>query len=419
MIENVKSFALLLLLFLIAFEGVFGEYKVGGIGVVRMIEICFFLMVFNQFLNDSRNKILSSTNWIFLIFIILLILKFFTITFIFRSIELDIVLDIIRIITLVIHLYLMFYLIRRNYKNINIIIGFNLLIMFIAFFQSGLTPLTDWAWAIKYDYFDSGWEGFEDSIFFRKRVIGLYLSSIPLAYVLVGNMILGLYMNIKTNKNVYIIYFVFLGLISIFSLTRSVVLSWIVLFLFIIIRYLATSKISIFKKGLFALVVFGILIYSTAFYLDNMSKLERISSVSGDSATGRIPLAITGLYATFRYPMGPSEAQYQNAKLEMFKVFHHHHILDYGSHNGIVNIGLKYSLIGLIAFFIYMAKIRNRIEHSAISTEMRFFFLFAAIAYLVNSIVHNKFFVIDDFYGLVLIALIAYEYDLSLKIKNV
>lgn len=408
-----KKNVLFLILFLVAFEGVFVQYKIAGVNFPRFIELFFFIYIFKSFLSDFiNNRILNNINKMFFVFFLLLFVKLFVVTFIQGDLNINILIDAVRVFTLVIYLYILYYLLKIDIKNINIILAINSIIMFIAFFQSEITPFTNLAWDIKNNYFPTK---YEDSITFRKRVVGLYETSIILAYVLVPNMILSIYMYIKTKINLYIVYFFFLGLIAIFSLTRSVVLSWIILFIYLIVIIIKNS--SIFQKILFISTLLFVLSYGINVYIQNEKSLNRVSSVDGNSAEGRIPLAITGAYAILKHPLGISAENYEIAKKEMYIILNNKNILKYSSHNGILNVGFQYTLLGLIVLFIYFFKL-IKIIRLVIPKEMKFFFFMALLSYLANVLFHNTFMVIDDFYGLILFAIIAYEYSINKNQKE-
>jgi hypothetical protein len=410
----VKSFKILsiyLLLFLFAFEGTMGSMKIAGISYPRIVESIIFIFLFKNYLDDiSTNKVLNLINKVFGVLILLLALKLFTVTFLQDSLDMSIFIEAIRVVFLDIIIYLIYYVLI-NYKNtLQIILIVNSIIMLVAFFQSSLTPFTDIAWDLKNNYFSLNTVGYDDNITFRKRVTGFYSTSIPLAYVLTMNMIITVYLYLKNKSNIYIMYFVFLGVIAILSLTRSVVLSWVVLFLYI--SFIGLTKAKITNKILFIILLFFSFSYATNIYLNNMDSLDRVTNTNGASAQGRLPLAITGLYATVKYPFGISKENYKIVKEEMYEILHNKNILKYSSHNGVVNIGLKYTFFGLIIFILFLFYMIKLIKQN-LPSEMKYFFIVAFFAYLANSLFHNTFIIIDDFYGIILFSIIAYEYKIN------
>jgi hypothetical protein len=354
--------------------------------------------------------VLNLINKVFGVLILLLALKLFTVTFLQDSLDMSIFIEAIRVVFLVIIIYLIYYVLI-NYKNtLQIILIVNSIIMLVAFFQSSLTPFTDIAWDLKNNYFSLNTVGYDDNITFRKRVTGFYSTSIPLAYVLTMNMIITVYLYLKNKSNIYIMYFVFLGVIAILSLTRSVVLSWAVLFLYI--SFISLVKAKIINKILFIILLFFSFSYATNIYINNMDSLDRVTNTNGASAQGRLPLAITGLYATVKYPFGISKENYKIVKEEMYEILHNKNILKYSSHNGVVNIGLKYTFFGLIIFILFLFYMIKLIKQN-LPSEMKYFFIVAFFAYLANSLFHNTFIIIDDFYGIILLSIIAYEYKIN------
>jgi hypothetical protein len=403
-----------LLIFLISFEGVFNFYKIGGLSFVRLIELIYFIFLFKVFLESYRNIALKKFYIMFFAFLITSFLRIFSVTFIQNDLDTYLFKTIFNILFLVLYLFLNYYIINKNFNYIKIILFINFFIVLIAFFQSSLTPLTDLAWEIKYQYFGLNSIGFEDSNTFRKRVIGLYPFSIPLAYVLVTNMILTVYLYLKEKNNIYLLYFLFLGIVSVFTLTRSIIISWLILTIYV--SYINIFKFNLFKKILFITIISLTLSYGINKYIENADSLDRITKTDGASAEGRLPLAITGIYAVLKYPLGISEYNYNQVKKEMFYEFQNTSILKYDSHNGIINIGIEYTLLGIFIFIFTLYSI-NKIMKKYIDKELRYFFYIAFLSYIANALFHNNILVIDDYYSLILFAILAYEIKLKKEQK--
>lgn len=408
-ISRLLSYApYMLLIYFLAFQGVYSHSSLAGIGINRLIEFVFFVFVAKSFLADlQHNQVITMTVRLLAIFGLLLCLKVF-VTFVFEAeIDMSLFIDLIRLPFILFPFYLVYYLMNRGVKIIQLLLLFNFPIMLVAFFQAQITPFTDLAWDLKFNAFGANSVGIDDTTWFRERVTGLYSTSIPLAYVLVTNIILSSYLYVKSRNNLYLLYFFFLGLICFFSLTRSAVLSWAIMLLYL--GYKSLMVESLVQKVIAAGVLSVLLLYGLNVYTENASTFSRVASTEGESAEGRLPLMLTGIYTLAHYPLGVSEASYSAAKKEMFDIFHVANILEYESHNGFINIGFEYTLLGLFFFGLYLWLLRSVIKKH-FSKELQGFFAVSLFAYASNAFFHNNIIFIQDFSALSVLALVAYEY---------
>jgi len=406
-----KYIAFLIASFYIAFEAVYTYTSID-----RLYEFIFFLFIYSSYRADLKtNKVIELTSKLLMIFLLLIVLRMFTIFIVSSELEFTLIRDFVRVFFMLFYFYIVYYLISKNFKILYLIVGLNFLIMLAAFFEADITPLTDETWEFKYTYFKANSMGFEDTVTFRKRVIGLYATAIPLAYILASNMVITLYLYIKNENLIFVLYFFMLGMIAIFTQTRSVLLSWIVLFIYLI--YIHLFKGSFFRRimtiGLMVIAIFS----GGNFYLNNTEfteQLNRVSNVDDDSAQGRGPLMLTGLYTVLKHPFGHTKDDYTANKEEIYVVSNNLDVLKFPAHNGLLSIGFKYTIFGIIIFFIYLLLMRN-IVHKYLPSKYKAFFTVSFIAYLLNGFFHNNFLFVEDFYALIIIAIIAYEYQLSRK----
>lgn len=404
---SLKNFSFIFILFLIATEGLFAEYK-----IVRLMELTFFIYIIRYFYEDlNRNKVILTTFKFTILLLLMLCLKLFTITFIYYQSDFDIFTSAIRLILMFMVFYTIYFIISKDIKYLNLLLLLNFPILLVAFFQSDLTPLTDFAWNLKFNYF----RGPEDTPWFRTRVNGLYEYAIPFGYVLVTNMIISSYMYKKFGTNIYFYYFIFLGIVSTFTLTRSVMISWVIVFIYII--YLGMKKINIVKKSIFIITLFAMISYGVNAYTENTDRFSRLSSTSDESAQGRLPLAITGLYTLVTHPFGLTDQEYKIAKEEMYALYQNQNILDFASHNGLLNLGFVYTFMGLLSFFLYIIYVMI-LSRDRFDKDNKIFFTIALFAYLGNALFHNNFIFYMDFYGFILLAILAFEYTESDKQIN-
>jgi len=421
-IEKMKYYEkiiLLMLSFLIATEGIFVGIKMSIIDIHRFIEIIIFLYFINTIIYEINHSKLLRIIFRFQLFLFLLLsLKLFTVTFIYEEISTSIFWDMARLFLMFMLFYLIFIYLKYMKNGLRIILLFNFPIMLIAFMQFNLFPFSDFAWDFKNTYFannsvDLAMSNDADTqTAFRTRVIGLYGFSIPLAYILSVNMIMTAYLYLKSNNFIYILYLVFLGVISIFTLTRSILLSWFVIMSYILFKFFKNTKFSTKVVSFIILLIFSI--FAVNQFTSNSSSFNRLSGVEDASAAGRIPLALTGTYAMVSYPFGVSKNAYDDIKKEMFQIYHQTNILNFTSHNGIIQFGLTYTLIGFFVLAYFLMNI-FRILRDTLDKEMYIFMLVAFFTYLVNALFHNNFIFVEDYYSMIILALLVYEYDLNTK----
>jgi hypothetical protein len=397
--------------FILGTEGIFTGYTFSGFPIIRLSEIILFILIIKSFFNDIKENLLLYFFMKFiLVLIILLFLKLGVLIFYKHDMATFIFLDIFRVILYGIIIYLGYFMLTRNFKYINILLFFSLLIYLVAFFQSELTPFTDFSQNLKLQYFSQNTEIdiSEKSLF--SRLTGLYSYTLVLGYALLTTSIVLVYMYIKTSSKKYMYYFLFLGLIIFLTLTRSIIISWAILLIFIIFNTFDSNNQ--IKKIAFLIIILFSTIYGTIFYNNNIDKLSRGLSFTDKTTEGRIPLLITGAYALILNPLGITDNDYTEVKKEMFKVFKHPDILVYPSHNALINLGIQYTILGLIAFLYFLYKIlKIYIKH--INQKYHRYIQISLLAYITNGLVHNAFLFNLDFPILIFLSILAYEYKLK------
>lgn len=415
-ISFLKYFLYGILIFFLAFQGVFSNTAIAGIGINRLIEFMFFIFIIKDFLYDvNSNKVINITIKLLSVFALLLCVKIFVIFVLESNTDVSILKDFVRLVFIICPFYLVYYLLSKGIKIIELILIFNFPIMLIAFFQAGITPFTDIAWDIKWNIFGANSHGIEDTPWFRDRVTGIYSTSIPLAYAITTNIILASYLFIKTRHNIYILYFFFLGTISFFSLTRSVLLSWLIMLIYL--GYKTFMIKGVMRKLVGIVMLSSLIFYGVSIYSKNSDTFDRVTNVKGGSAEGRVPLALTGIYTLVQHPFGVSEVDYELAKKEMYNIFHVENILIYDSHNGFLNIGFEYTSFGIIVLIFYFM-ILKRLMQNYFSKELQRFFIVAFFVYFANGIFHNNFIFIQNFSALTILSVFAYEYEIAMKRKE-
>lgn len=403
----------IILAIILATEGIFTGHTIVGISIVRLFEILIFLFLIKNFIVDiKQNNLLSYFMKFLLILIIFLFLKLGVLIFFKDEMAMYIFKDIFTVVIYGIIIYLAYYMISRNFKYLYLYLFITFTIFLIAFFQSELTPFTELSQNLKLQYFSQNTvvDISEKSLF--SRLTGLYSYTLVLGYSLLTSSIVSIYMYIKTDKKIFFYLFIFLGIVIFLTLTRSLVLSWLVLFIFLIFK-MFISKNKLYK--IFIIMSLTISSYYTlSFYNKNLDTLDRAVSFTDKTTDGRIPLLITGLYTLIQNPIGISEKNYDDVKKEMFLEYQEPDILHFESHNALVNLGFKYTILGLIAFLYFMFIIIKRY----LPILNKKYILFAKVtifAYLLNGLVHNAFVFNMDFPILIFFSILAYEYNEKIK----
>lgn len=408
-----------LIAFLIATEGIFVGHKIVGIDIFRILEVFLFLFLLKKIYFDLQDKqqIIGLYTKFFLGFILLLFLKLGVLLFFKDELNTDIFRAIFRLLVMYIYLYLTYYLITKRFNFVKVILWINFPILLIAFLQFHFFSTSDFFWAIKDNFFSANTVSvmIDDvgTSWQRSRVVGLYSYAITLAYIIVTNLLLVVYLYVKERNIIYFLYFLFLFILSILTMTRSLVISASILLIYMIIISMKTRTNS-FHKLLIGLILGITLVYSSTFIVSNSNLFSRIESVQDGSASGRLPLAVTGVYTILHNPLAVSKKDDQEAKEEMYRVFHHPNILIYTSHNGLIQLGFEYTLFGIL-LFVYFIYILNKRVLSILSRELRLYFIIAIIAYLGNSLFHNAFIFYSDFPIMIIFAILAYEYKKAIQ----
>ncbi len=402
----------LFITFLIATEGLFvGQYMVAGIAGYRWLELLIFILLLKPFLADLKsNKFLVFYVKFLFLLIFFLGMKAGYLMFFEDYIGFAPFKQMMRIPFFLIVPYLIYYVAKKDIKYLKIILFVQVLIFAVAFFQFPLTPLTNLAWELKYNYFainiPTGIINELGIDALKARVPSLYGYAIPFSYALVAGGILSAYLYQKTNSMIYMIAIIFMIIVAAMSLTRSAVLALLVLLLYV--SFAPGKKRALVKY----IVMLGLTYVLVTMFIEHTQSFSRISNIEGSSATGRIPLLITGVYTLFLNPLGVSPDAYNAVKEEMYAIFQHPHILEFTAHNGLVSFGFYYTLIGLFVFFYLLYRVKKKYL-TQLTKQMKMFFIVAFFAYLLQAFFHNNFIFTKDFGILIIVALLMYEYKIS------
>jgi hypothetical protein len=401
--------------FLIATEGIFAGYKIGPIDFHRLAEFVVFLFVFKYLLRDLKdNRVVLLIFQTTVLLYALLIFKFFVLLYFKNEYDPQLIHSGHRLVFLFIYMYLVYYFLQKRHGFLKLVLLLAFPLFLVAFLQFNLIPFNELAWELKLNYFNQNtppdFLPYQDEPSFRSRLSGLYGYAIPLAYAITAYMLLTLYVYVKENSLLFLVYFLFLVLISIISLTRSTALAGVALLVYFI--YMAmTHSTQIKKLAILSILAVSLLAF-VDFYASQTQSLERLTNTEDGSATGRIPLALTGLYNIVVHPLGASEEETQQIKKEMFAIFHHRNILYYPSHNGLIELGIQYTSIGVIIFVVFLYRLK-KMAYPYLAPKLRSFFSFSLLAYFINSFFHNAFMFTSDFFIMSMFAVLAYEYKIA------
>ena len=394
-------------------------YKVAGISIDRIMQIFIFIFIFKHFTKDLKDKNLKFVEIIILWFLILIIFNNFSLL-IQNEDKITLMTftrDTIRVFMYGIFTYLVYYLLKNDMKKLNIILLIQFSAVLLAFFQNPMTPLTDWSQQLKMNYFlvnmmqaDQEWYNafMDDTNYNFMRVSGPYGQVVTMSYTLVVSAILTTYMYLSTNKKIYIYFLLFLFLVSVMSLTRSAVGGIFIMLLFI------AGKEKVYFIGLLALGIIYMLFFGDFDY-SNLDNYTRVISTDDTSAQGKVPIWITGIATIIMYPFGITDMDYMSVKELMYSIYKNEDILRYPSHNGIINLGFQYTILGvfLFVYFIYrLCKMSN-----ILTKKERKFWLFAFFAYLFQQSFHNNGIFYVEFNVLIILALYLVEIN-SKKIRG-
>ena len=205
----------------------------------------------------------------------------------------------------------------------------------------------------------------------------------------------------------YLFFLTVIFIASVLSQTRSLLLAEVCL----VFGYLFLAPFK--RQGLYKIAMVGGLVVSILFIYVNRDFLpvgnSRITSVSsGGHSDSRPFLWITGLYTIVQHPFGVTEKDYQEAKQEMFRRFKKPEVLYIGTHNGLINIGFQYTIIGYILFFLFVLFLLHYI--SLLEPIYVIFFKLVLLSYLIHTAFHNNFILNADYPFLMVLMLICVDY---------
>lgn len=406
---------------LLAIDQIFIKFKIGGISYDRLLEFVFFFILFKDFIHELKINAFFR-KWCRIILLLA------TIQFLFKlylSIigELDfefVYTPLVKCFSFIVFSFLFVILAKQGVKYLNIIVFIHVLILAFAFLQHPLSPIADQMLELKKLLYTSAESeriaqdltreetyitgGYGD----RFRLAGPFANTINFSYFAFTSFVLNLFLFLKYKKRPYLLILILLFIASLLSQTRSLLLAEI----FVVFGYLFFAPLRkhfFYKIG----IVFGALVLAVTIYTASDALLQgsssRLASINSAGNTDHRPLLwATALYAVASNPFGLTQANYQVAREEMFRIFGHPSVLYQWPHNGLINVGFHYTFFGYFIFMFLAAlllKTIKRIEQKNMVT----FFRLALIGYIIHTSFHNNFILESDYQFLMILMLISHE----------
>jgi len=385
---------------IIGLDNIFVGIKVASISVDKFLLLIFLCLqtkkINNIFRADDRIR------YVCYLLGILLLLSLLSATKLTLHNELSGLLQVTRVFMFIACIFAGYLVSYKNpEQNINIILIPILLSCVIAILQHPITPLSEFAIQLKIDYFSMNMNEvisarMVDVVqrnYFMPRVSGFYGFSIILSYVSIHAFFLVTILTRINRRKIYILYILIIALAAFLTLTRSVLPALLIFVLyFISIQQKKTRRVIYLSLS----VVTFTLITKSNIDIDILRVIGRVFQIADDSASARLPLAITGLWALAEHFPIPSLAEYMLIREKSYLIYGHKEILEDASHNALVNLGLKYSfLVSFLLPFFFLILIKKETSKSTI-----FFvgLILYVLSYLAHSLVHNQGLFISDYF---------------------
>ena len=408
----------ILIAILLGVNNVFIHYKIGGISYDRLLEISIFFLLIRGYLRElTESKFFRLFNLFLLVFFVLQLLVDFRFA-LSGNLEFEKLLrDCARFLSYVSFAYLFLFVAKKSLRYVNIILLCQCMSFGFAVLQHPASPFAGTMMQIKQSLFaplevnemEENFAAEEEYVTLgmgeKFRVSGPFNNSIALAYLSLSSFFLSYYMFYRTRYKLYLLNCAFIMFVSVLSQTRSVLLAEL-LFATGLLAFSQYPKVRVFSRTVFAIGAFAF-VFNSVF--DNILLRSPEGEPStrilkfNDEGSDRPLLWVTGLYAVGSNPVGITEREYMEAKKEMFSVFKSPAILAVAAHNGFVNIGFNYTILGYFAFIVFgmfLVAQSGRLPYS-LKIIFRLFF----IAYMINSFFHNNF-IFDSDYDVLMVMMV-------------
>ncbi|MER3373033.1 MAG: hypothetical protein RIM83_00185 [Allomuricauda sp.] len=406
---------------LLAFDNVFIKFRLGDIiSIDRALEFAFFFILFKPYVKALKtNSFFRGWNAFLVAFAIIQFLVNLRIL-VLNEIETKYVfIDLFKGFSFIVFSALFFLMAQRNLKYVNIVLIGHFLICLFAILQHPISPFASEMLELKKFLFSSTLDsdrisgaierenayisgGYAD----RFRLAGPFASTISFSYFAIASFCITFFMYVKTKKRIYMAFLGVLFICSILTQTRSLMLGELVIvggyFFFVPHKKRPFYQSAMVVSGLVLSLFIAI---GQDYFLPKNSRLTKLSS-EGQSDS-RPLLWLTGVTAAMTYPLGVSKKEYKTVKQDMYHKFGQTSILHLTSHNGIINVGIYYSLLGYVLLFML---VKFLLEHNKKSNSiMRVIFILFLLGYATHISFHNNIFLSADYPFFMVLMLLGLE----------
>jgi hypothetical protein len=414
-----RNLLLILIALLIGVDTIFINFRFAGISYDRLLEFLLFFILFKAYL-DYLIKDTFFRIWNYIIVLLALLQLSSNIRLVINNeSEFDIIyIELVKCFSYIVFSFLFYYLLKNKPQYINIIVGLHVLTVVFGFLLHPFSPFALEMIEVKNVLFSSldptkysskisTEEAYIAGGYLeRLRLSGPFLSSIRFSYFAYSSFALSFYLYIKSNKRVYIITLLLIFLASVLSQTRSLLLAELVL-TFGYIFFNPSIKAPLYKIGLVStmVVLTGLLYFGKDIFLPDNVRVTKISS-QGQSDS-RPLLWLTGIEAVIYNPFGVSASEYSEIKQVAYYQYGHRDILHLSSHNGPINVGFHYTILGYMVIFyliLFLLKYINKMQD-----KFGVFFKLILVGYLIHTFFHNDFIFNSDYLILTIMMLIGHE----------
>lgn len=414
-----RSITFTFIAFLLATNNVFIGFRVEFLSVDRLLEFVFFGLFFNTFLKFFFSDPFFKKFTYFVISLAIIQLISNLTLAINEGLEIKTLFEnLFKSISFIIFAFLFYLVVKKDIWYLKFIVVIHLFICLFALLQHPLSPVAAQIHEIKLQLFgnidqsDATLRKLTNQethitygVIDKFRLSGPFVSTTTFSYFLLVTFFFNIYLFFRTNKRIYILTTLFVILCCLLTQTRSLVfaISFIIIGLFIFINN--NSNFNFLK--IFTTVI--LLIISLT-YLSNIdsflkSNSSRLTTLSDDPySAGRSLLWLSGLRAVATYPFGITDEQYSEVKIQMARDYGKDGLSFLDSHNGLINIGLNYTVIGYFVILIFFNFI-NKFTQLLTKNFRCLFYLFYG-GYLLNIFFHNNFIFISDYEILMILMLI-------------
>lgn len=410
----------ILIAILLAVDNIFIRFRLGGIvSIDRVLEFMLFFILLKPYLIALQtNSFFRNWNSFLVAFAVLQFLVNLRFLVMGEIGSLMVLIDLFKGLSFIVYSSLFFLLAQKNLRYVKIILMCHFIICLFSLLQHPLSPIAGEMLEIKKILFSSATDegivgALENEIAYisgghadRFRMAGPFANTISFSYFAITSFCLAFFMYVKTRKNFYMIVLGTVFICSILSQTRSLLLGELI----IIFGYLFLSpqkKRPLYQLGIvFSGVVLALFVAFGQNYL--IPQNSRLTTTSSEGRSDSRPLLwLTGISAAVNYPLGVSKKEYKSVKKEMYAKYGKTSILHLTSHNGIINIGIYYSILGYLLLFLFVKFLLMHNKNS--NRQMRYFFALCLMGYAIHVSFHNNIILSADYPYLMVLILIGLE----------